>query len=784
MTFNDTDLYCQILGSIMKDPSVLGSLPMPIAIDDFSTENQIARVVFFSLSNLIDSGVVSVNAVTIEAYLQGYPSFLQTYNRNNGRQFVLMCLDKGQPENFMAFYSRLKKISLLRDLREHGYDISPYDFESASPGSRQEFECIQRYEEATEDDILAYVEKSFASIRSKHTHGTGGYINAADGLEELLEELTRSPEIGPELNGAYYNSIVGGALRGRMYLRSGGTNVGKAIPNYTKIPLFDGSWKRVDEIKVGDTLIGSNGLPTKVLKIHPQLNKKEIYKVTFLDGHVAECCEDHLWSYYFDSHGIQKMRTETTKEILARGLTRNPRGYKFSIPMVSEVAYTEKELKIPPYIMGLLLGDGSFRYDNTNKSFSFSSKNDELPQIIAKTMGYEYVKNSAKNYSYSFNYKDNNHSHTKVWVEEILSAYPELWNKTSEEKFIPEPYLSGSPSQRWELLRGLMDTNGSISKNSANITYFTVSPKLKEQVEQLARSLGLGVSILEDKYAQYSTGVCYRLTLWCPTNKLNKMFNLSYKKKLAEEHMNNTIKFRHMDKMSIIDITPTGIYTEMTCFTVDAKDALFCMNDYTITHNTRWAVFDACSIVFPIKYDESKASWVWIKDKQPQKVLFITTEMTAKEIQTIILAYVSGVEEQHIKRNACTPEELVRVKLGIKVMEKYNEYFILEMIENPNLSNVQSTIKKHILLNDVGYVFYDYIFTSPALISQFSSSGIREDVALGLLSNQLKEIAANYNVFVATSTQVNGDGLKAGEKRDQRALRGSKAIADLIILNL
>lgn len=420
MTFNDTDLYCQILGSVMKDPSVLGSLPMPIAIDDFSTENQIARVVFFSLSNLIDSGVVSVNAVTIEAYLQGYPSFLQTYNRNNGRQFVLMCLDKGQPENFMAFYSRLKKISLLRDLREHGYDISPYDFESASPGSRQEFECIQRYEEATEDDILAYVEKSFANIRSKHTHGSSGYINAADGLDELLEELAQSPEIGPELNGAYYNSIVGGALRGRMYLRSGGTNVGK----------------------------------------------------------------------------------------------------------------------------------------------------------------------------------------------------------------------------------------------------------------------------------------------------------------------------------------------------------------------TRWAVFDACSILYPIHYDESKASWVWIKDKQPQKVLFITTEMTAKEIQTIILAYVSGVEEQHIKRNACSPEELQRIKLGKEIMKKYNDYFFLEMIENPNLSNVQSTIKKHILLNDVGYVFYDYIFTSPSLISQFSSSGIREDVALGLLSNQLKEIAANYNVFVATSTQVNGDGLKAGEKRDQRALRGSKAIAD------
>ena len=55
MTFNNTDLYCQVLGSIMKEPSVLSSLPMPIAIDDFSQENQIARVIYFSLSNLIDT---------------------------------------------------------------------------------------------------------------------------------------------------------------------------------------------------------------------------------------------------------------------------------------------------------------------------------------------------------------------------------------------------------------------------------------------------------------------------------------------------------------------------------------------------------------------------------------------------------------------------------------------------------------------------------------------------------------------------------------------------------
>ena len=122
MTFNNTDLYCQVLGSIMKEPSVLSSLPMPIAIDDFSQENQIARVIYFSLSNLIDSGKVKINAVTIEAYLQDYPTFQQIYRRYNGREFVMMCLDKGQPENFIAFYNSLKTNSLLRDLKHHSYD--------------------------------------------------------------------------------------------------------------------------------------------------------------------------------------------------------------------------------------------------------------------------------------------------------------------------------------------------------------------------------------------------------------------------------------------------------------------------------------------------------------------------------------------------------------------------------------------------------------------------------------------------------------------------------------
>ena len=112
------------------------------------------------------------------------------------------------------------------------------------------------------------------------------------------------------------------------------------------------------------------------------------------------------------------------------------------------------------------------------------------------------------------------------------------------------------------------------------------------------------------------------------------------------------------------------------------------------------------------------------------------------------------------------------MKIAVKIVRYYSDYLIIEEINDPNLNNVQAVIKKNVLLNDVQYVFYDYIFTSPSLIGQFSSTGIREDVALGMLSNQLKEIAKTYNVFVMTSTQLNGDGLQQGIKRDQRMIRG------------
>ena len=142
---------------------------------------------------------------------------------------------------------------------------------------------------------------------------------------------------------------------------------------------------------------------------------------------------------------------------------------------------------------------------------------------------------------------------------------------------------------------------------------------------------------------------------------------------------------------------------------------------------TRSSVFDACSLVFPIVFDEKKNAFIYMKDVEPQRVLYVVTEQVPDEIKLIILSYVSGIEERRIRSNILTPGERERLKIAVKIVRYYSDYLIIEEINDPNLNNVQAVIKKNVLLNDVQYVFYDYIFTSPSLINQFSSTGIRED---------------------------------------------------------
>lgn len=162
-----------------------------------------------------------------------------------------------------------------------------------------------------------------------------------------------------------------------------------------------------------------------------------------------------------------------------------------------------------------------------------------------------------------------------------------------------------------------------------------------------------------------------------------------------------------------------------------------------------------------------------------QKVCYIATEQGKDEIQTLVLAHVSGVSESKILLSQYSDEDWERIKLALNIIDKYADNFILDCIPDPSIAMLKARLTKYIVQDNINYIFYDYIFSSPGLVNEFAASELREDVVLMMLSNSLKELAMTYNIFLMSATQLNdGWAKKAVGPRDQNCIRGSKAIVD------
>ena len=192
---------------------------------------------------------------------------------------------------------------------------------------------------------------------------------------------------------------------------------------------------------------------------------------------------------------------------------------------------------------------------------------------------------------------------------------------------------------------------------------------------------------------------------------------------------------------------------------------------------TRSMIADCCYIGCNRIYDES---FGWIKNGAAQPCLFITTEQELEEVQTMMLAFLSNVPEDHILNGAYEGDEEDRVREAATILK--NSPIYIEEMPDFSLQDVENTIKKNIRDHDVKYVFHDYIHTSLKILEEIqhrSGVNLREDNILFILSNKLKDICNTYGVFIESATQLNGDW-KEAKTPDQNLLRGAKAIADKI----
>jgi predicted phage terminase large subunit-like protein len=343
-----------------------------------------------------------------------------------------------------------------------------------------------------------------------------------------------------------------------------------AIVTSMKIPTTSG-FKSMADLRVGDFVFGPDGKPTEILGKSEVFKGRDLYRVWTDDGAYLDVDGEHLWTVRLDRK-YKKYLDYTTEQLWRRQQgevlrtkrsgevefikdkrAKNPRLPR--LPDVLPVEYEEKPLLIDPYVLGVWLGDG-------NSSSGVITCHDDDAVYMRAEIERRYYKTTDQATKFTFG---------------VLALQAQLKQLgLHKNKHIPREYLEASHDQRRDLLKGLMDTDGNVSKEGQ--CFFAQSDReFIDQVAELIRSMGIKANILESeaKIGDKSYGKTWKISFYA-----NDVFNLPRKEKRTlkgERKFGRYIKIENLDK--------TG---NTQCIKVDREDGLFLAGEgYICTHNTK-----------------------------------------------------------------------------------------------------------------------------------------------------------------------------------------------------
>lgn len=353
------------------------------------------------------------------------------------------------------------------------------------------------------------------------------------------------------------------------------TGAGKAQPLNAPIKV-PGGWKTMGDMQIGTPVTAPDGSTTIVTGVFPQ-GEKDIFEVKFADGRSTECCADHLWKVYYiprkkDDRWIVVKTSELPKMIADSGR-------RVYIELVRPEEGEDVDLPIDPYLLGYMLGNGCMTIAT---ALHLTTRDPEaIKKLEAKLPGtLQFV--FSKNYDYHISRKT-----MATRRNELIAKLFELglMGKKSYGKFVPSIYLNASANQRWELVRGLMDSDGTVDQKSV-CSFSSSSPQLAKDFQYLIRSLG-GISRISTKEAPCYTyrgetrigRPAYYVSARIP--EPSRLFSLERKKARVKDDGQYASKLKL--RMESVVMTRKA---EAQCISVAHKERLYITSDFIVTHNT------------------------------------------------------------------------------------------------------------------------------------------------------------------------------------------------------
>lgn len=503
-------------------------------------------------------------------------------------------------------------------------------------------------------------------------------VNYDDSPIKLISEIAK--DITDDMSVSYPTgfkvideAFMGGLKDGDLFFITGATGFGKCHGKGTKILMFDGSIKNVEDVKVGDKLMGDDSQPRKVSKLHT--GKDLLFNVT--DNKNKESYiinKEHilvLKNIHKHSYGGKKITEIKVSDYLEKSkmFKWGHKGYRVGVD------FKQQNLPIDPYFIGLWLGDGHSNESAVTtmdkeivkylKEFASSQKmqlrKKELPNNKASTYFITRQKNSPPVDSRN----KKGYGDHKISFKEKLRNLSVLGNK-----HIPDIYKINDRETRLQVLAGLVDSDGYVFKNGIEIA--TKFIRLRDDIIFLARSLGIA--------AKYTTKVIknksyYRISLY---GEVEDIPTILPRKKLRKRlQIKNALHYG-------IEINPLG-EGNYYGFEIDGNHR-YLLGDFTVTHNTTFAQTISYNL------DKSGLPTVWFSFEVPVGELWrkfkdmgVTDNFQAYAPEKIVSQNIEWIKKKIIEARDAFKTKIVFIDhLGFLAHEPKNY--------DANISNNYSTI--------------------------------------------------------------------------------------------
>ena len=391
---------------------------------------------------------------------------------------------------------------------------------------------------------------------------------------ELPTELENAISTGWE----HFDALCAGdgMIPSTVAILTGLPGAGKCLGFNTPILMHDGTIKMVQDVVVGDKLMGPDSTPRNVISL--ARGKEEMFDVIPTKGDTWSCNRSHILSLVYS--GTDKVKNISVNDFLKLGPASRFRHKQYRAGCIS---FSEQPTPLDPYYVGLWLGDGTVGCPHiTNQE----------PEVIDYIKSYAHANgwecttrlNSKTNpdcLRVSI-IKENNKPYEK---NPILAALME--NYIDNEKRIARNYLVNSEQTRLALLAGIVDTDGHVDRNKC-LQITTKYAGLKDDILFLARSLGFAAyasSVIKTIKSRNFSGSYWQISISGDINRIPC--------KVERKKIGTRIQQKNVLRTGIV-LESKGV-GDYYGFELDG-DRLFVLGDFTVTHNTTFAVQLADSI--------------------------------------------------------------------------------------------------------------------------------------------------------------------------------------------